>query len=229
MNAPVTNSADALSAYFVRRFLTDAKVGESMGMGSGPAAGQFADMLRDSLATAMSEGDKLGLSEALQPQGSGQDLGATLHAMHAHAAVGQPDPRIPVAPLSGVVTSDFGLRSDPLSGEHRHHGGVDLAAAAGTPVVSAGPGVVVRAEAAGNYGNLVVVDHGDGLQTRYAHLHEMTANVGDKVEAAAPIGSVGQTGRTTGPHLHFEVRRHGHAENPLRVISALNAAVTRSR
>lgn len=229
MNVPVAPNAEALSAYFIRRFLADAKVGEGMGMGAGAAAGQFSDMLQEALATSMSQGDALGLGAAMQGQTEPSEVGAGLQALRAYASVGHSDPRVSVAPVSGVVSSEFGLRADPLSGEHRHHHGIDLAAPTGTPVVSSGEGVVVRAEAAGNYGNLVVIEHGDGLETRYAHLDEMTVKVGDRVEGGAQLGSVGDTGRTTGPHLHFEVRRHGQAENPRRVVSALNATASRSR
>lgn len=225
------DAAERLSAYFVRRFLTEAKVGESLIGGAGGASGQFADMLRDALANAMSEGDGLGLGEAFADQlGGEQDFGATLTAIVAHRSIGVAEPRLSTAPLAGgSVSSRFGLRADPFEGDHRHHSGLDIAAPKGTPVVSAGPGTVVRAEMAGNYGNLVVVDHGDGLETRYAHLDAIDVQPGDQVAPGAALGSVGETGRATGPHLHFEVRRDGHAENPLRVVSGLNAAGSRSR
>ncbi len=229
MNAPTTMPASALSAYFVRQFLADAKVGEGMGMGSGPASSQFAGMLRDSLANTLSEGDALGIGKALEQPSTRTDVAAQTQAIRAHASIGNLDSKIPVAPVNGRISSPFGLRTDPLSGAHRHHGGLDLAAPAGTPVLGAGAGVVVRAENAGNYGNLVVLDHGDGLETRYAHLNDIEVKVGDRVEAGTPVGSVGDTGRTTGPHLHFEVRRNGSAENPLRVVKGLNATLNRSR
>lgn len=243
MTAPITTShgpaahepqdaADRLSAYFLRRFLTEARVGESLIGGSSPANGQFADMLRDALANAMSEGDRLGLAEAFGGLGTAEgpeSLGATLTAIRAHASVGAPDPRVAVAPVEGIVSSRFGLRVHPVTNQPDHHKGVDLAAPLGTPVRSAGQGVVVRAEEAGNYGNLVVIDHGGGLQTRYAHLAQIDVEVGAELDAGARLGSVGNTGRSTGPHLHFEVRRDGQAENPLRVVSGLNAAAQRSR
>lgn len=115
---------------------------------------------------------------------------------------------------STVVTSRFGARVDPLQGDPRVHAGVDLRAATGTPALAAQSGVVTRAETAGNYGNLVVVDHGNGLTTRYGHLSRIDVKPGDHVGAGQSVGEVGATGRTTGPHLHFEVRQNGHAIDP---------------
>jgi murein DD-endopeptidase MepM/ murein hydrolase activator NlpD len=114
----------------------------------------------------------------------------------------------------GAVTSRFGQRIHPVTGERRHHAGVDLAAPRGTPIQLGRGGTVVRAEKAGTYGNLVVVDHGDGVTTRYAHLHGIDVKVGEAVSAGATIGSVGSTGRSTGPHLHFEVRIGERAVDP---------------
>jgi murein DD-endopeptidase MepM/ murein hydrolase activator NlpD len=112
------------------------------------------------------------------------------------------------------VTSSFGTRHDPLEGDSRMHAGVDLRAATGTVAHAAQAGTVVRAESAGGYGNLVVVDHGNGVETRYGHLSHIDVQPGDHVEAGAAVGEVGATGRATGPHLHFEVRRDGRAIDP---------------
>src|SRR6185436_19640181 len=110
-----------------------------------------------------------------------------------------------------MPTSTFGRRTDPIEGDTRFHAGLDLAAPLGTPVHAAGAGVVVRAGRAGGYGNLVVVRHGDGLETRYGHLQAAAVKEGDQVAAGATVGTVGQSGRATGPHLHLEVRRDGKA------------------
>ena len=104
------------------------------------------------------------------------------------------------------VTSGYGMRLHPTLGVHKKHHGIDLGAARGTEIRVAKPGVVVRAEEAGSYGNLVVVDHGDGVTTRYAHCDRLLVAPGQRVDAGAPLGTVGSTGRSTGPHLHFEVR-----------------------
>jgi murein DD-endopeptidase MepM/ murein hydrolase activator NlpD len=124
---------------------------------------------------------------------------------------------------STVVTSRFGARVDPLQGDPRVHAGVDLRAATGTPALAAQSGTVTRAETAGNYGNLVVVDHGNGLTTRYGHLSRIDVKPGDHVGAGQPVGEVGATGRTTGPHLHFEVRQDGHAIDPTTALKIPSA------
>jgi murein DD-endopeptidase MepM/ murein hydrolase activator NlpD len=208
-------------------------VGEGLGLGEGPGASQYGDIVRDALAEAMSEGDGLGLQAALSGAvDAGRGGPAMVDALWASAALrgaGQAEARLSSAPIRGAVSSEFGDRVHPITG-HRHlHEGLDLAAERGTPVVGAGAGVVVRAEEAGHYGNLVVVDHGDGLETRYAHLDTIAVKVGEHIGSGQPLGTVGDTGRTTGPHLHFEVRRYGQPENPLRVVGALNAAGVRSR
>lgn len=112
------------------------------------------------------------------------------------------------------VTSGFGQRVHPMTGRQTHHDGVDVAAPRGTAIPVGRAGVVVRAEKAGGYGNLLVVDHGDGVQTRYAHCDRLDVVPGQKVEAGQVIGTVGSTGRSTGPHLHFEVRIEDRAVDP---------------
>ena len=114
----------------------------------------------------------------------------------------------------GKVTSAYGSRIHPVTGERAVHHGVDLGAPRGTPIQVGRAGVVVRAERAGAYGNLVEVDHGDGVTTRYAHCDRLDVRPGDTVEAGEQLGTVGSTGRSTGPHLHFEVRIEGEAVNP---------------
>jgi len=102
----------------------------------------------------------------------------------------------------------------PMTGRLTHHDGVDVAAPRGTAIPVGRAGVVVRAEKAGGYGNLVVVDHGDGVQTRYAHCDRLDVVPGQQLEAGQVVGTVGSTGRSTGPHLHFEVRIEDQAVDP---------------
>lgn len=110
--------------------------------------------------------------------------------------------------------SFFGHRSDPISGMRAMHQGIDFNAEAGTPVLAAADGVVLAASYHADYGNVVDLDHGDGLVTRYAHLARMDVVPGALARRGKPIGTLGSTGRSTGPHLHFEVRMHGVAQNP---------------
>ncbi|MGB8250059.1 MAG: M23 family metallopeptidase [Azonexus sp.] len=110
--------------------------------------------------------------------------------------------------------SPFGHRSDPIVGQRAMHEGIDFNAEAGTPVVAAADGVVLSAGWQSDFGNMIEVDHGDGLTTRYAHLSRMNAKAGSLVKRGERIGAVGSTGRSTGSHLHFEVRMLGVAQNP---------------
>lgn len=123
-------------------------------------------------------------------------------------------------PVNGVVLSRFGDREDPFTSEGTHfHTGVDLSAAMGTPVHVAADGVVVSAEYSGRYGKMVVVDHGNGMQTRYAHLSRFSVVPGEEVRRGQVIALSGATGRVTAPHLHFEVRVGGTAVNPYPYLS----------
>lgn len=130
--------------------------------------------------------------------------------------------RIPIDnPLPGAaVTSSFGIRSDPIIGRPAHHSGVDFRAEYGAPVRATGSGTVVKAGWNGGYGRMVEIDHGDGITTRYAHLSKIMVEVGARVEKGGIVGRVGSSGRSTGPHLHYEIRRKGRAVNPLTFISA---------
>jgi murein DD-endopeptidase MepM/ murein hydrolase activator NlpD len=119
-------------------------------------------------------------------------------------------------PLITPPVSGFGLRPDPITGEPQHHTGLDFPATTATPVLAAAAGVVTRADLdAGGYGRLVEVDHGYGVRTRYAHLSQLNLEAGSKVSAGAVVGLVGSTGRSTGPHLHFEVLLDGVAVDPI--------------
>jgi murein DD-endopeptidase MepM/ murein hydrolase activator NlpD len=110
--------------------------------------------------------------------------------------------------------SPFGHRSDPILGQRAKHEGIDFNAETGTPVVVAADGVVLSAGWQSDFGNMIDVDHGDGLTTRYAHLSRMNVKAGSLVKRGERIGAVGSTGRSTGSHLHFEVRMLGVAQNP---------------
>lgn len=112
------------------------------------------------------------------------------------------------------VSSEFGTRSDPFHGKARKHNGIDLASPAGTPIYATADAIVGRAERAGGYGNLVELNHGNGYQTRYAHMQKILVRKGQYVRRGTVVGLVGSTGRSTGPHLHYEVRKNGKPVNP---------------
>jgi murein DD-endopeptidase MepM/ murein hydrolase activator NlpD len=117
-------------------------------------------------------------------------------------------------PLQGRLLSTFGKRTDPFSGEGAFHTGVDLSANVGTSVKAAADGVVSLAEVMGGYGRLVVVDHGNGLQSYYAHLSRLNVVPGQEVRRGQILGLSGASGRVTSPHLHYEVRQGGTPINP---------------
>ncbi|PTM90220.1 M23 family metallopeptidase [Mycoplana dimorpha] len=120
----------------------------------------------------------------------------------------------------GDVTSRFGNRTDPFLGRLALHAGIDFRMPVGSEVRASGSGTVITAGRNGGYGNLVEIDHGDGLTTRYAHLSQVLVKNGDVVESGEVIGLSGSTGRSTGPHLHYEVRRDGRARDPSRFLLA---------
>jgi murein DD-endopeptidase MepM/ murein hydrolase activator NlpD len=117
-------------------------------------------------------------------------------------------------------TSGFGYRYDPFNGGGATHAGVDMAGPLGTPIYASADGVVVRAGWVGAYGNMVEVDHGRGLMTRYGHLSAINVNVGERVSQGDVIAAMGSTGRSTGSHLHYEVRINGAAVNPMPFLEA---------
>lgn len=153
------------------------------------------------------------------------DLGATL-------AVRERDPRPPSAqerrrpllwPAEGVVSSGFGPRRGS------HHDGIDISAPVGTPVRAADDGVVRLVGEHASYGRVVLLRHPDGLETLYAHNHRLRVQAGDRVRAGQTIATVGESGRTTGPNLHFEVRRGRAVRNPLFFLPPVRTAAPRQR
>lgn len=120
----------------------------------------------------------------------------------------------------GWFSSNFGWRIDPFNGRRALHEGVDFVAPVGTPILAAAGGVVVASEYHPEYGNMIEIDHGNNLVTRYAHASKRLVKLGDIVLGGQKIATVGSTGRSTGPHLHFEVRKGGVAVNPTRFLKA---------
>ena len=120
--------------------------------------------------------------------------------------------------IGGSYSSNFGWRIDPFNGQHSYHEGIDFSGREGTPIMAAAGGIVVYAERDPQYGNMLEIDHGNDLITRYAHAVRLHVKVGDMVLRGAKIAEVGNTGRSTGAHLHFEVRQRGVAVNPTQFL-----------
>jgi murein DD-endopeptidase MepM/ murein hydrolase activator NlpD len=130
-----------------------------------------------------------------------------------------------VQPVESGISSDFGWRVDPLDGKTRFHQGIDFDVPAGTPVKSAMAGKVVSSGWEKGYGYMVEVKHANGYSSRYGHNSKLLVKKGDKVEAGAVIALSGSTGRSTGPHLHFEIRKGKVAVNPLKVLNRGNSGL----
>jgi murein DD-endopeptidase MepM/ murein hydrolase activator NlpD len=122
-------------------------------------------------------------------------------------------------PIAGWLSSGFGTRRDPFTGAQDFHPGLDIAGDHGQQVLAPADGTVTGASYSGNYGNLVTIDHGFGLSTRYGHLSRFAVSPGQQVRRGEVIGYVGSTGRSTSPHLHYEVLVNGRLTNPLRLLS----------
>lgn len=151
------------------------------------------------------------------------DANAVMEALLRYKAARDSIEGAPVhMPIAGDFrrSSGFGNRTDPFTGGRAFHSGLDFAAASGTSVFSAGRGIVTFVGTSSGYGKMVEVTHDDGLVTRYAHLSGFLSEQGQRVNTGTPIAKVGSTGRSTGPHLHFEVRKGDNAINPKAFLDA---------
>ncbi|MES0489300.1 MAG: M23 family metallopeptidase [Leptospirales bacterium] len=117
-------------------------------------------------------------------------------------------------PVVGRITSNYGYRNDPFGNKSKFHKGVDIGCPIGTNVIAAAPGIVIYANTKGGYGNLVIIEHRNGYQSLYGHLSKFKVTVGQKVERGQTIALSGNTGRSTGPHIHFEIKRKGKPVQP---------------
>jgi len=198
----------------------------------------FQDFFNQEMAEKIQQGGGLGLADqmmrsmdavpgSLKPGGSSHvflniaPMDAKNRQTHSLRELGpslgaasSDDAELGLPPVEGLVTSRFGLRKDPFNGSVRQHAGLDIAAPEGTPIRAVAPGKVVFAGPSSGYGNLVVVRHEDGTETRYGHCSQIDVSYGDAVTTTSQLGTVGSTGRATGPHVHFEVRKDGRSIDP---------------
>lgn len=123
-------------------------------------------------------------------------------------------------PVTGRITSAFGYRKHPISKRRDFHKGIDIANKSGTEIVAAGSGIVTYSGWNGNYGKVIIIDHGYGYKTAYAHNKNNIVKVGDRVKKGQPIAELGSTGRSTGPHVHFEIRYNGQHIDPIQVLDS---------
>lgn len=130
-------------------------------------------------------------------------------------------------PVRGTITSNFGFRIDPIDGKRRHHNGIDIAVPEGTEIRPVTNGRVIYSGYSKGYGNCVVIEHEDGVQTLYAHNTKNLVKTGELVTSETVIALSGSTGRTTGPHLHFEIRKNGKPVNPHALLNnSQNATIS---
>lgn len=227
--------------------LRDVRAGDEEEEGFGLGASTMTDTMQGEFGLALSRAGGLGLGDILAKallRKSQTD--AAVEAAMVPTAIAAPAPRVPGVPTTqapaddhadhadptggpaavvaeGVpVSSAFGWRSDPFTGRATFHKGVDLAAAYGTEVRAFDGGVVKSAGERSGYGLTVVVDHGDGRETLYAHLSSMAVGPGDPVAAGQPIARSGNSGRATGAHLHFEAREYGRPVDAGRLAAVWN-------
>lgn len=202
----LNDAASQLESVLIKQLLQTSGVFKGS---DSPGSAHVHDMFAESLANAVAQSGGLGLARLLTE--------------------GQPDSASAPTPSPGQgfgpISSNFGPRVDPLHHGHSMHSGVDLPAQEGTPIPAAKEGTVIFAGPRGGYGNAVELQHTDGTTTLYAHASEIFVTRGQHVPAGAPVAAVGQTGRSTGPHLHLEVREGGHAVDPVRALKSYRLGV----
>ncbi len=191
---------------FVRTMLGE--VSKSMPEGSllGGELEMFGDILLDELAAQLSSSGAM-----FEGTADGIEVSAERFAFPTALSTAS---QSAVLPVSGRFSSQFGSRRDPIHGHERHHAGMDIASPTGTRIRAALSGTVVSSGRRGGYGNTVVVEHSDGTQALYAHCSRLDVQAGERIRAGQTIAAVGSTGRSTGPHLHFELRVDGEAVDP---------------
>jgi murein DD-endopeptidase MepM/ murein hydrolase activator NlpD len=216
-------AARALESTLVKQLLESSGAFKGNGVaGSGVHAQMFMEVLADAVTKDGGFGLAKMLEKSLAPPGSPEaavahpDAGPSTFPAAAHPGGAQHSQAHDI----GSVTSGFGQRIHPIDGTLDFHAGIDLRAPEWAPIHAAMNGVVRSAGPRGGYGNAVEIDHGGGVSTLYAHASALSVKPGDVVSAGESLGEVGQTGKTTGPHLHFEVRAQGKAIDPKKALNA---------
>ncbi len=237
--AELRQAAQDFEAMFINLLMQEMWPDEEEGLfGKSTAGDIYNKMFTTELSKVMSSSGQMGLAEMVERQVGemlgmeeedgfipGKVLGRALPqpirrgAERVYEAVertaAQAAERF-LRPLSeGWISSRFGMRNDPFDGEPRHHDGVDIAAPEGSPVKASADGTVKFSGRQAGYGNLVIIEHSGGIETRYAHNSDNHVRKGEVVSKGQVIASVGDSGRATGPHLHFEVRKDGEAVDPI--------------
>jgi murein DD-endopeptidase MepM/ murein hydrolase activator NlpD len=240
----IKSAAAELASLFVYQMLAAMRrtVPKSGLLDKGFAHDTYLSLFDQEIARHMARREDLGLTALLQRQLKDADADRQLPgrpdtalprpstALHARRAAAidayrqqaGPTDGMFMLPVEGQHTSGFGMRMHPIDHEERLHSGMDIAAPAGTPIQAAAAGQVVFSGTQAGYGNVVVIQHEEGYSTLYAHNTANLVSVGTTVSQGQPIATVGSTGRSTGPHLHFEVRKDGKRLDPVQFFAAGN-------
>jgi murein DD-endopeptidase MepM/ murein hydrolase activator NlpD len=209
--------ARTLESILLKQLIQDSGVFRGMNQAGGKIYGE---MFCEALANAVSQSGGVGIAKLVE--GSFEQAGVTAESAERDPDLAAQflfshgrDTQAPAATnLAPEVSSNYGRRTDPIDGSAKFHTGIDVAAQEGSPVLAAASGVVRRAGLRGGYGKAVEIDNGGGTSTLYGHASALAVKEGDTVEAGQPIAFVGHTGRATGAHLHFEVRKDGKPIDP---------------
>jgi murein DD-endopeptidase MepM/ murein hydrolase activator NlpD len=179
----------------------------------------YTSLFDQEIARQLARREDLGLTAVLlrQFREQGADAPSPVHrsaSLETYKQQTHPSPDVFSLPTDGFLSSPFGWRHDPFEQATKWHNGIDIATAAGSVVRAAAPGIVSFSGPRPGYGNLLIIDHQNGYQTYYGHNAEHLVLSGERVKGGQPIARVGQTGRATGPHVHFELRKDGQVLDP---------------
>jgi murein DD-endopeptidase MepM/ murein hydrolase activator NlpD len=231
---PIRNAADGarnLEAILLKQLIQDSGAFQGMSQAGGKIYGE---MFCEALANAVSQSGGVGIAKLVEGsfdkgstgskvEGAGPNVaGDNLfgHVSKSNEASGSGAAPTDATDVTPEVSSGFGARKDPINGARGFHTGIDVAAGEGSPILAAASGIVRRAGRRGGYGNAVEIDNGAGISTLYGHASSLSVKAGEHVEAGEPIARVGHTGRATGSHLHFEVRKDGKPTDPQSTLNS---------
>ncbi|MBS2021677.1 MAG: M23 family metallopeptidase [Deltaproteobacteria bacterium] len=193
-------------------------VSPPQGMGGATMANTTAGVTNEEPAHMESDGDLLPKLDDMDKKVKAQEQEARMLKSYFEDQQALLSAVPSIWPTRGFITSDFAHRYDPYTGDKVMHEGMDIGAQVGTPVKAPADATVVFVGTEGGYGNVLVLDHGYGIKTRYGHLSRIDVKTGEKVKRGQFVAAVGNSGRSTGPHLHYEVRVNGVADNPRKFV-----------
>jgi len=222
-------ASEEFETYLIEMMIKEMRKTVPKGMFSSSSMELFTELMDKAIAREIAESGGMGLaSSMLQHMGEekstesikfSQDAMPILRKIKDSDAYQEKMPQFNgELPISGRLTSEYGMRKHPILGVERKHDGIDIAAQTGTEIRNVMDGKVTFAGKRGGYGNTMIVEHENGLTSMYAHCNAISVSVGDVVSKGEVIGTVGSTGLSTGPHLHFEIQQDGEPIDPVKVF-----------